>query len=218
MNILQNEKQTYTSYSDEDLFVMMSFREENQAEAQESFNVFYDRYKGFLWNLCRYVCQNVEYYDSEELAKDVFMNTMMTVYQNSHTYNASKSKVSTWISNIAKHEMFDLLDVLKEKRIGEKTFIPFEDSIEIIDIDDNINIETPEKKALDEALKSLSEKEKDILFTYTMYKDGKKHLPDEVMKFLCDRYETTSINLRKIKQRALEKVKNHISLNTSLLK
>jgi RNA polymerase sigma factor, sigma-70 family len=213
MDILQNKKQTYISYSDEDLFVMMSFREENEMEAQAAFRVFYDRYKKLLWNLCHRVCQN-----NKELAKDVFINTMMAVYQNSHTYNVSKSKITTWISNIAKHEMLDLLDVLKEKRIGEKTFVPLEDNLVISDIEENINIETPEKWALDEALQTLSEKERDVLLTYTMYQDGNKHLPDEVMKFLCDRYGTTSVNLRKIKQRTLEKVKSHILLNTHLLK
>lgn len=213
MDILQNKKQTYISYSDEDLFVMMSFREENEMEAQVAFRVFYDRHKDFLWNLCYRVCQ----YD-EELAKDVFMNTMMAVYQNSHTYNASKSKITTWISNIAKHEMLDLLDVLKEKRIGEKTFVSLDDNLVVPDIKDNTNIETPEKKALDEALQTLSEKERDVLLTYMMYQDGNRHLPGEVTKFLCDRYGTTSVNLRKIKQRTLEKVKSHILQNTHLLK
>ena len=37
MDILQNKEQTYISYSDEDLFVMMSFREENEMEAQAAF-------------------------------------------------------------------------------------------------------------------------------------------------------------------------------------
>jgi len=206
--------QTYISYSDEDLFVIMSFQEESEMEAQKAFRVFYDRYKSFLWNLCYRVCQN-----DEELAKDVFMNTMMAVYQNSHTYNASKSKITTWISIIAKHEMLDLLDVLKEKRIGEKTFVPLDDNLAISDAEEeDISIETPEKKALEEALQTLSEKEKDILLTYMMYQDGNKHLPDEVTEFLCDRYATTNVNLRKIKQRTLEKVKSHILQNTHLLK
>lgn len=213
MNILQKKEQTYISYSDEDLFVIMSFREENEMEAQAAFRIFYDRYKCFLWDLCYKVCQN-----DEELAKDVFMNTMMAVYQSSHTYNASKGKVTTWMSNIAKHEMYDLLDVLKEKRIGEKTFVPLDDNLIVLDIKDDTNFEIPEKKALNEALQTLSEKERDVLLTYMMYQDGNKHLPGEVVKFLCERYETTSVNLRKIKQRALEKVKTHILQNTHLLK
>lgn len=67
-------------------------------------------------------------------------------------------------------------------------------------------------------LQTLSEKERDVLLTYMMYQDGNKHLPDEVTKLLCERYGTTSVNLRKIKQRTLEKVKTHILQNTHLLK
>lgn len=51
-----------------------------------------------------------------------------------------------------------------------------------------------------------------------MYQDGNKHLPDGVTKLLCERYGTTSVNLRKIKQRTLEKVKTYILQNTHLLK
>jgi DNA-directed RNA polymerase sigma subunit (sigma70/sigma32) len=83
---------------------------------------------------------------------------------------------------------------------------------------EDYRIETPQKKALDEALQTLSDKERDILLTYMMYQEGNKHLPDEVIQVLCDRYETSSINLRKIKQRALEKVRSHIIQHSHLLK
>ena len=53
----------------------------------------------------------------------------------------------------------------------------------------------------------IRDRERDVLLTYMMYQDGNKHLPDEVTKLLCERYGTTSVNLRKIKQRTLEKVK-----------
>lgn len=217
MGVLQDKKQMETTYSDEDLLVMMSFRDENESEAQEAFRLFYDKYKRFLWGLCLKVCLNIES-DSTELAKDVFMNTMTAVYESSHTYNASKSKITTWISCIAKREMLDLLDILKEKRIGEKTFVPLNENLAISNIEEDIEVDTPQKRALNDALQTLSEKERDILLTYMMYHEGNKHLPDEVTKFLCDRYETTSANLRKIKQRALDKVKNHIIQNTFLLK
>lgn len=217
MDVLQKEKQATISYSDEDLLVVISFREKNEVEAKEAFKIFYDRYKRFLLSLCYKVCQNIEP-NGAELAKDVFVNTMMAVYESSNTYNASKSKVATWLSCIAKHEMLDLLNILNEKRIGEKQFIPLNEDLAISDTEDNIEIETPQKKALDEALQTLSDKERDILLTYMMYQEGNKHLPDEVIQVLCDRYETSSINLRKIKQRALEKVRSHIIQHSHLLK
>ena len=88
MDVLQNEKQATISYSDEDLLVVISFREKNEVEAKEAFKIFYDRYKRFLLSLCYKVCQNIEP-NGAELAKDVFVNTMMAVYESSNTYNAS---------------------------------------------------------------------------------------------------------------------------------
>ncbi len=219
MDVLQNEKQAAVSYSDEDLLVVISFREQNEVEAKEAFKVFYDRYYRFLFSLCYNVCKNIEP-NGEDLAKDVFVNTMMAVYKSSNTYDSSKSKITTWLSRIAKREMLDLLNILNEKRIGEKQFIPLNKDLAISDKDteESIEIETPQKKALDEALQNLSDKERDVLLTYMMYQEGNKHLPDEVIKVLCDRYETSSINLRKIKQRALEKVKSHIKQHSQLLK
>jgi len=39
------------------------------------------------------------------------------------------------------------------------------------------------------------------------YSDGNKHLPDEVVSELCQRYGTLPDNLRQIKKRSLDKVK-----------
>ncbi len=217
MGVIQNRKQAETLYSDVDLFVMMSFREENEIEAHEAYRIFYDRYKNFLWNICTKVSQNKEFC-SEELAKDVFINTMIAIYKSSHTYDENKSKVTTWISCIARNEMYDLLYILKEKNIGGKIFVPLDENIPLSNIEVNNEILTPQKEALNKALETLSEKERDTLLTYMMYQDGNRHLPDEVMQSLCDRYGSTSINLRQIKKRALDKVKNYISQNTDLLK
>lgn len=218
MDVSQNLKQVNTSYTDEDLFVLMSFKADNEEEAKEAFRIFYDRYKKLLWFLCNNVCSRFDG-NREELAKDVFNNVMMAIYEHP-TFDSKKSKLSTWISRIAKNEMLDLIDLLKEKRIGEKFFSHLNGNIvsPIYEEDyDDIEIDTPRKVILDDTIKMLSEKDQEILLTYMMYQDGNKHLPDEVLKELCDKYETTSVNLRKIKERALQKVKTFIIQNSDLL-
>ena len=212
MNVTQKNNQTTVSYSDEDLLVLMSFREENEEEAKCAFELFYKRYGDLLWNLCLSVCSNIEY-ESEELAKDVFANTMSAVYYSSHTYDSKKANVKTWMSTIAKNKMRDLLKIFTETRIDEKEFENIEAKNEI-----EIQFTTPQQKALDKALETLSEREKDVLFTYMTFQDGRKHLPDEEIEMLCKRYDTTSQNLRKIKERAINKIKNHIIQNSDFLK
>ena len=199
-----------TEYSDEDLLVLMSFQKENKKEAEYAFQVFYDKYTNFLWSLCYSICTKRKgVSEGKELAKDVFNNTMMSIYESSHTYDSQKSKVKTWMSRIAKNEMCDL-----EK--GESLFTPLNKDIYYVldnDGEEDIDFVSPEKKDLDKALDTLSEKEKDVLLTYMLYSDGKKHLPDEIIRELCQRYCTLPATLRQIKKRSLEKVKNYLTSN-----
>ncbi len=218
MGELQEEKKrAESSYSDEDLLVLMSYRSENEREAEEAFKEFDSRYKSFIWSLCYYVCKNGPF-GGKELAEDVFMQTRTRVYYSAHTYDSSKGKIKTWISRIAKNEMNDLLGVLKEKRIGEKTFVSLDEALAVVTVDVADEIETPEKKLLNTALDSLTEKERDILMTYMLYQDGNKHLPDEVLEELRKRYQTTSANIRMIKMRTLDKIKKIIEANAVLSK
>ena len=214
MEIPQNV-QTVTNYSDEDLFILMSYKDENEVDAHEAFTIFYNRYKGFLWNLCVSVCRNCKTADDVELAKDVFQNTMISIYEYCHTFNPSKSKLKTWISSIAKNSMRNLLIQSKDLRIDDQLESLLES--EIIDtVVAEFEFETDQQKALGEALKTLSDRDQDILLTYMMYEDGKKHLPDNVLQFLLKKYDTTSENLRQLKGRSLKKIKNHILNNVYL--
>ena len=196
-------------YSDEDLLVMTSFQKENEKEAHEAFTIFFNRHNQYLWNLCCSVCRDIE------LAKDVMQDTWIAVYKHSHTYNAQKSSVKTWMSTIAKNKMLDLLK-------GQTNFLQFnEDTYSVVDVsseEKEINILSLEKKVLGEALNKLSEKEKDILLTYMQYSDGNKHLPDEVISELCQRYGTLPATLRQIKKRSLQKINDYIASNQSIIK
>jgi RNA polymerase sigma factor (sigma-70 family) len=189
------------TYSDEDLLFMVSLQNENEKEAKEAFGILYGRHIQFLWNSCHKVCRD------SELAKDVIQNTWMAIYKSSHTYDAKKSSVKTWMSIIAKNKM---LDIVK----GETEFVPLnEDFYSISNDEDEAIITSPEKEKLDNALNSLSERDKDILLTYMQYSDGNKHLPDEVISELCQRYNTLPATLRQIKKRSLDKMKEMITSN-----
>jgi RNA polymerase sigma-70 factor (ECF subfamily) len=203
-----------SEYSDEDLLVLMSFQKENKKEAEEAFRIFYNKYKNFLWSLCYSICTKSKgTNEGEELAKDVFNNTMMSIYDSSHTYDSKKSKVNIWMARIAKNEMLDLLK-------GQTEFIPLNEDIHSTSEDndkEDTDFISPEKRILDKALNTLSEKEKDILLTYMQYSDGNKHLPDEVINELCQRYGTLPATLRQIKKRSLDKIKSFITTNKSVI-
>lgn len=214
MNALQNKKQTETSYSDEDLFVLMSFKKENEKEAQEAFRIFYERYKRLLWSLCYSVCTKLDIENGKEYAKYIFNNTMVSIYEHP-TYDSRKSKLSTWMSKIAYNEA---LDLIKDYITNDTKNIPLNETIttSIPDKDDNdiiVEYDTPEKRILNEALNLLSERDREILLSCIMYQEENKHLSNEVLDELSRKFATTSVNIRQIKKRALDKVKMYISQN-----
>lgn len=216
MEILRKEKQIDSSYSDEDLFVLMSFKKDNEVEAQEAFQIFYYRYSKLLWSLCYSVCTKLDVNNGKEFASYIFSNTMTAIYEHP-TYDASKSKLSTWMSRIAYHEA---LDLIKEHGMNNhKVIIPINEEMTTSTPDNNEVVEhnTPQKKILDEALNLLTERDREILFTCIMHQEEKKHLPDEVLMQLSNRYNTTPVNIRQIKKRALDKVKAYISQNSNFL-
>lgn len=204
-----------SNYSDEELFIVMSYKDENREEAQRAFIIFYERYKNFLWNLCFDICRNCKVPENDELAKDLFQNTMTSIYNYGHTFDSKKSKITTWISRIAKSELYQLLCGVKEYRLDEKMEVSQKSDIDEM-LDTDFEFQTPEQKALQEAIESLSEREQEILLTYVMYEDGKKQLPLEMRQYLLDKYATTQQNIQQIKSRSLKKIKDHIVTHSNL--
>lgn len=204
-----------TNYSDEELFLLMSYSDENEIEAQKAFTIFYNRYKDFLWNQCCFICHNCKTPENEELAKDLFQNTMISIYTYGHTFDPKKSKVTTWMSRIAKGELYQLLCGIKEYRIDEKLEFLLENLVDE-KLENDFEFQSPEQKALQEAIESLTEREQEILLTYIMYDDGKKQLPPEMRQHLLDKYATTQQNMQQIKSRSLKKIKDHIVNHSKL--
>lgn len=200
------------SYTDDDLFVMMSFRETDKEEADRAYTVFYERYAKLIWSLCYKVCGNQLIYGGS-LAEYVFSETMNRIYMYP-TYNGS-CKVSTWASKIAHNILISLLSNPCEELIDDNAnFVN-----NMVQNNDPYDEETMtyEQKLLDDALNSLSDKERHILLTYYNYKEGDKHLPDNVMSELKKTYSTTSENIRQIKKRSLDKVKQYIGSKTNIV-
>lgn len=217
--MLMNNKGTTTDqYTDEELLILMDFKDEDEEQAKEAFNLFYKRYNRLLLSLCLKACSNLNLSDSEkvDLSEIVFQNTMTKIYQKSHLYDSSKGKISTWMSRIANNNLISQLSLQDENiRYVDETALEFEISS---DNEDSISqTQSIEMKILEEALNTLTDKEKDILLTYMMYKDGEKKLPENVIDNLRKRYSTTSVNLRQIQHRSLKKIEEYIQNNTNLV-
>lgn len=195
-------------------------------DSEEAFSEFYFRYKNFLLKVCRGCCKNFD--DSNSLADDIFQNTFIKVLQKSHTFKPKESDLTTdiskdikaWLARIARNELINFLRKNPDEKNLSNSFRPRAE-----DLEDSISFEIPEssnevvnkhstsieKKLLETALNTLTEKERYILMVYMEFfnpGDPKKHLPEDILRATCNRYHITPDNLRQIKSRTLKKIKS----------
>jgi len=174
----------------------------DRQKAMKAFGKIYEKYSEVLWTICLNVCGD------NAVADKVFGETWKKIL-NHPNYNYTKKKVTitTWISCIAHNAWLDILK--KELPMSDYTiddYLESEIGIEEEDIELSFNAHL-----IEGALAELSDKERDILKTYILYDtDKKRHVPDEMLDELKERYQTTSTNLRQIKKRALDKVRDYI--------
>ena len=173
-------------------------------EAKEAFGKIYNKYKNDLWRLCQSVC-------GDDGNADLVFGATWKKILNSPIYDYNKYGVSfnTWMSKIANRAW---LDIKAKAILGSDAEMPeiavAPEDFDCDEADESISIN---ENLLEEALHQLSEKEYDVLLTYIEYDtDQKKHVPDQIIEALKTKYQTTSVNLRKIKSRALQKVKDYI--------
>ena len=175
----------------------------DRGSAWDAFGRIYHKYHEALMTLCVNVCGDNGYADL------VYEATWKKIWNNpSYDYNTYNVSFKAWMSTIAKRAW---LDIKLKAILGSDTQSP-EPSINLIEYElVEEDIPSINEILLEEALHQLTEKEYDILMTYIEYDtDQKKHIPDEVIALLTTKYQTTPVNLRQIKCRALKKVKDYI--------
>ncbi len=98
---------------------------------------------------------------AEEIVQDVFTR----VWKNANSYDAKIAKVSTWVTSITRHRVFD--ELRKEKVHPERTSVGW---VELSESDDPTSLIPEEeteltwrKKMVREALNTLSPNERDSL-------------------------------------------------------
>lgn len=189
---------------------MQAVRENIDSDCEKAWKVFgeiYQKYKNFLWLLCVKICGD------RSNADLVYEATWRKIWKSPiYDYNNHKVSFKSWMSIIARRAW---LDVQKKIVLGSDAEMP-EPAVnpkefEIVEENEALDVQN---QMLEEALHQLNEKEYDILMAYIEYDtDQKKHIPDNILAVLTTKYQTTAVNLRQIKCRALKKVKDYIELH-----
>lgn len=202
--MLRKSEEMDCLWTDEQMRVVRENMDSDREKAWEAFGEIYKKYKNFLWLLCIKVCGD------RSNADLVYEDTWKKVWKSPiYDYNEYKVSFKVWMSIIARRAW---LDVQKRAILDSDAEMP-ESAVDPKEFEIVEEIETlnAQKQVLEDALHQLSEKEYDILMTYIEYDtDKKRHIPDNILTVLTTKYQTTAVNLRQIKCRALKKVKDYI--------
>jgi len=207
----------FAADSDEDLIFYMSLRPEDPTAAEDAWVEFFFRHREYVAGICRRFKATLGDLGVEDLAQD----TLVRVFQKAHTFkplscgdaNRERVRVRGWLGRIANNLFFSSL--------RGQLRISFVDnpraSVSEIEIQEDACPEATESDPLPflrEALGILTERERDILLaSYAWYEPGVgcQRMPSEELKVLVDRYQTTTVNIRQIRARALDKVKMYLA-------
>lgn len=218
------EKNSLEGKTDWELVTMLSKNDSSSVIQTEFFN----RYKSFLLQICRKRCRLFD--GGDQLAEDIFQNTMLKALNNIDSLlkklSPDNTKISqhikAWLATIARNEFREFLRKNPEEKKLSDPFRLKSDEIDDYKIKYELN-ENEEmlktkpsfyEEELKKGLSILSDRERHILMVYMEYYDPQninKHLPNEVIAVLCKQYNINSINLRQVKSRALRKLMSSLN-------
>ncbi len=224
----------------EDLFLLMSWKDQDRPEAEKAFTQLYQRYVRYL----DYICSKFKlYYNSNdiEMQQSIRNDVFILAFEKAGILLDFKKGIGekekdlmfrAWLAQTAKWFFLGILrDHKKEKEQveaanpymnveneedGSKSKLPR--FVEYTDIPDGIAEDeseslfiSAEHAQLELALAQLSEKEKDITLTYLNLEDKQGNIPPEIRKKLAQAYKVLPESLRKTKQRTLQKLSDRLN-------
>lgn len=204
---------------DAGLLAYIAAQADNDQLARAAFQVFYTRYERYVFAVTRQACA-AHPGSSHELFEAVYQNTFMRVFTRAATFDPNKvtatdltTGIKAWLGRVADNELKQLL----RERTSQP---PLQLTAEVALFEDGMRPDLPEDAAspvslerqlLDQALATLSERDRYILLQSMAYEQEGKYLPSTFINDTCALFGITKPNLRKIKSTAYEKVLNKIT-------
>lgn len=198
--------------------LVISNKSDNEGAAHSAFSTIYKGYSKFLTSVVSGNLKRMGIYD-KQVMNTVINNTFYKLYENPFVFSFPNGAIDdnnfkAWLSTVAKNELTRLL---KEYFEGTK-------SLEIVIVDpqmesedlDEVIFESVNLKVMNDALNTLSERDKEILLTLYLYYEEGKNTPSKILDLICKIHSTTKENIRKIKQRSEKKIIEFFSQRTLL--
>lgn len=198
----------------------MSMQTDDPSNAEEAWEEFFYRHRAYVLGVCRRF-RNVLGDGVEDLAQE----TLIRVYRKAHTFkpleNANpdheRAHVRAWLGRIANRLC---LSALRRTQPVDPVDEGLSDTSEPSLVGDDSSpspLVAQRRTLIREALRTLTERERDILVaSFAWYEPGAgcHRMPSEELAALMERFQTTAVNIRQIRARTLDKVRQYINDRT----
>jgi RNA polymerase sigma factor (sigma-70 family) len=204
---------SFCNDSDEDLLFYMSLQRDDQASAEEAWKEFYVRHQGYLVKECMRYQNTLGDLGVEDLVQETFVRA----FKKAHTYERletgedhARARVRAWLGRIA-NRLF--LSSLCGQPLIDFADDPYESVEAAPPATESEAAESEYMPVLRQGLQTLSEREREVLIaSYAWYESGTgfRRMPSEELATLCTRFQTTPVNIRQIRSRALGKLEKYM--------
>jgi DNA-directed RNA polymerase specialized sigma24 family protein len=177
-----------------------------------AYNEFVDRFYTFVNEGCIKKCElrKIDVHVGKQIAHETFERVKSTKSFKKEKLNGcdSNSGLKGWLYRISSNLFYDYHNSLKEKDSNKSFYLD-----EIIEEAKSIDINdlALKRDITMQIIKKLNQKEVEVVCTDLEYKRSKKYLPDEVNEALANRLGVKKDSIRKIRERAVTKLKAAIN-------
>lgn len=203
----------------EEILLIISYKVEDEKSALNAFNMLYKEYSKILSAIVKKNLKDMGIYD-EQLYQTVINNVFFKLYEKPLSFSVPETAKNDncfkgWLSVVSRNELISLLDEYYGKESSLRAVQP-EQPEESTEVSEEI-YESVNSKLMNEALNTLSTRDREIMLTlYNYHEDGRK-TPTEILNQIAKLHNTTKPNIRKIKERSEKKIIDFFSTKSELI-
>lgn len=207
----------YRKTDPEELVRLMAQNLEDRRILNDIFTVFHDRYALYIVNMVRKNIAFQSTFDTEELIS-LAHDTLILAKDSSVKYkslsNADRKeqerRVKAWLGGIADNMHSTYVRAASKQFESKKHRIEFKDVFSVRKRDSEPKLPNEKINQINKAFNKLPPQDRDILATYLNCEDHTGKIDPYIHETLSRDWKQLPQNLRKIKQRALDKMRHTI--------
>lgn len=197
-----------------------------QPWADAAYRAFYERHNVYLWKVC---ARSARAMQGDIWIEDVFNDTFAQAYKKAHQFTLpadvtaaeAELRIRGWLGAIASNFIRGKLrkfgrEVNQDEPGWEQ--LAAATALTALRTGPELSVPSNERQLIDAALKTLTDREALVLHTTFQYhRIGEKfqRLPNKVATELATALATTPENLRKIRERAMNKIRQYVERHQS---